>query len=281
MGFFDFVSEAKEKHNRSREAREFIKRAKELVEEGNEIYSNAYAKVSIYAHETEYKLRQHAEYKKEIAKEFGGVIGSTLKEFEKFDIDSKTISSPSFNSSGFSIKDSSLGLSTFSSSMSSCIRPSISISDFFFSDDDYYAARSQRDEARRFKERMKLEREVMYNYRDRMSEIRSFIDREKSEIDSLMNKVRKITNELNQGMKKNEFTSEEALYFKGIKKISEKLMALITADFLSDSFSINQKYQKLFAELQTLNKNIPSAPSIKDNTTLKAIKSILDGGVVY
>ena len=47
MGLFDIISGAKENYNKRSQAREYIQRAKELVNEGNNIYQQAYAKVSI------------------------------------------------------------------------------------------------------------------------------------------------------------------------------------------------------------------------------------------
>lgn len=275
MGLFDIISGAKENYNKRSQAREYIQRAKELVNEGNNIYQQAYAKVSIFAHETEYKLRQHAEYKKKIAKEFGGTIGNTLSNFDKFNIDAKTIYSPTIAFENFSMQDSSFGLSVFSTSITSCIRPDIPFSNFYFSDEDYYAAKSQRDEARRFKERMKYEREALYAYRDKMSEIRSFIDMEKYELDSLMNKISKMVYELNRAMEKNSFTIEEAEYFKHVRVISGKVIELISTKFLSDNFNIDQKYQTLFEEIKLINQNLPVAPSINDPRAFDFLKNIV------
>ena len=88
MGLFDFfsdaLSDAKESAEKSRKAREYIRDAKELVEQADAIYEKAYDKVSSYASETEYRLRKHAEYKNKIAKELGSDIGKTMKEFKNF-----------------------------------------------------------------------------------------------------------------------------------------------------------------------------------------------------
>ena len=49
MGFFDFWEDVKDNHEKSKEARECIQRAKELVKEGERIYEAAYDKVQSYA----------------------------------------------------------------------------------------------------------------------------------------------------------------------------------------------------------------------------------------
>lgn len=276
MGLFDLFSDAKESMDKSRQAREYIQRAKELVREGDEIYERAYGKVTSYASETEYKLRQHTDYKKQIAKELGSTIGGTLRDFGRFNIDAKTFSAPS-------IQESSTGLRVFESAVSACMpRLDIpSIFDMFISDDDYYEAKRQRDEAKRYKERMQMERDKLNSYKEKMSEIRSFIDTERSELDSLMGKLRKMTSDLKSGMQRNSFTIEEADYLKGIHKIAEYIVTLLSTEFLGDTFSISQRYQKVFDGVKEINRSLPYAPSISDNNTTTAIKRILNGSVAY
>ena len=276
MGLFDLFSDTKNSIDKNRQAKEYIRRAKELISEGNSIYEKAYNKVTSYASETEYRLRQHTDYKKQLVKELGGTIGTTLKDFEHFNIDIKTISTPS-------IQESNTGLYSFGSAISSCMPhlDVLSILDMFISDDDYYEAKRQRDEAKLYKERMKMERDKLNNYKEKMSEIRTFISSEKSELDSLMEKLKKMTNELKGSMQKSSFSIEEAEYLKGTHKIAEYIVALLSTEFLSDTFAINQKYQKVFSDIKNINQNLPCAPSITDSDTITAIKHILSGLIVY
>lgn len=276
MRLFDLFSDAKDNMDKSRQAREYIQRAKELVSEGNDLYERTYSKVTSYASETEYRLRQHMNYKKEVAKELGGSIGGTLNDFKNFNIDAKTITAPS-------IQESSAGLRVFESGMSSCM-PHIDISsifDMFISDDDYYEAKRQLDEAKRYKEHMKIERDKLNDYKEKMSEIRSFIGSEKSELDSLMGKLKKMIDELKSGMQKSSFSMQEATYIKGIHKIAECVAELLSTEFLSDVFSIDQRYQKAFACVKSINQNLSYDPSISDANTVGTIKQILDGTIVY
>lgn len=276
MGLFDLFSDAKDNMDKSRQAREYIQRAKELVREGDDIYERAYDKVTSYASETQYRLRQHMDYKKEVAKELGGSIGETLRDFKNFNVDAKILTAPS-------IQESSTGLRVFESAALS-IMPRVelpSIFDMFISDDDYYEAKRQRDEARYYKERMKIEREKLNNYKEKMSEIRSFIDSEKRELDSLMSKLKKMTGDLKTGMHKSGFSMEEAEYLKGIYGITECIVDLLSTEFLCDGFSINQRYQKAFTDVKNINQNLPNAPSISDVNTVSTIKRILDGTIVH
>lgn len=275
MGLFDLFSDVKDNMDKSRQAREYLQRAKELVQEADDIYDRAYSRVSSYASETEYKLSKHNDYKNKIAKELGSTVETSLKSFSNFNIDSKIISVPD-------IKTDVSGINF--GSMVSCCMPHIdtpSIFDMFISDDDYYEAKRQRDEAKRYKEEMKLERDKLNNYKEKMSEIQLFIDSERTELDSLMGKITKMTSELNVAMQKNSFTKQEANYLKGTHKIAEYVANLLSTEFLGDSFSISQRYKKAFDGIKTLNQNLPYSPSISDSTTADAIKRIIDGTIVY
>lgn len=287
MGFFDLFSGAKDNMDKSRQAREYIQRAKELVREGEEIYDRAYDKVTSYASETQYRLRQHMDYKKGIAKELGSGIGATLRDFKNFNVDSRIMATPS-------IQEPGAGLSGFGSTISSgmhniqptalSIMPRMdvpSIFDMFTSDVDYYEAKRQRDEARYYKERMRQERDKLNDYKEKMREIRTFIDSEKRELDSLVSKLKKMTGELKTGMQKSGFSMEEAEYLKAIHEIAESIIVLLSTEFLSDGFSINQRYQKAFADVKSINQNLPYAPSISDVNTVNTIKRILDGTIVH
>ena len=188
---------------KKRETRELISEAKRYINEGEEIYEKAYDKVTSYAAKTEDKLKQHAEYKQKLARELGSNVGNTLKRFSKFDIDSKVIKAPTV-----SIKSGGVDINIFNSVMSNFVprTDTLSIFDLFTSDNDYYEAKRQRDEAKRYKEKMKLEKKRLYGYKKQMEEIQRFIIAERSELDSLMEKVSIMTEELNSGMKKSRFS---------------------------------------------------------------------------
>jgi len=284
MGLFDLFSDAKDNMDKKRQAREYLKRAKELVREGEDIYERAYDKVTSYASETEYRLHKHLDYKNKVAKELGSNIRDTLRNFETFNIDAKIVTAPSFQESSTFLSSISSVSSNFESARSNLMQhrqDMPSILDLFISDEDYYEARHQRDEARYFKDRMKMEREKLNNYKNKMGEIRTFIDSEKRELDSLMGKLKKMTSELKSGMKKKSFSSEEAEYLKGIHQISEMIVGLLSTDFLNDGFSINKRYQKAFEGVKSINQDLPYAPSITDVKTLEAIKRMLDRNIAY
>lgn len=262
---------------KERQAHEYIREARQYVSEGEEIYDEAYRNVSEYASETEYKLRQHFEYKQMLAKELGTDIGNTLKSFSNFNIDSKVVDAPTING-----KSSGVDINLFKTTFSDCVKPNegSSIFDMILSEVDFYDAKRKRDEAKQFKERMKMERNRLKRIKEQMSEIQSFIISEKSELDSLMGKVRKMAQELNSGLLRNSFSREEAEYLKGIHKITEHIANLLSTQFLTDSLSITSKYQQVYDGVKLINQNLPSTPSIHDRSTLYAIKRIVAGTIV-
>lgn len=278
MGLFgDIFNYTKDSYNKSKQAREYLKRAEELVEEGNRIYQQAYEKVSYYAGETEYRLLKHMDFKKSIIKELNGNVATTLKGFKNFNIDSRVINLPIIES-----KTLDLDLNKLNSSISHFIKTpndiiSTSILNMFISDDDYYAAKNKRDEARMYKEDMKRERERLNFYKEKMSEIRSFMDNEKNELNILMAKVRQMTNNLQKGMQKNYYDYSEAEYLKAIHKITEELSKLLLTQFLTDNFFISQRYTNAFENIKRINATLPSSPSINDTNILKSIERILRG----
>ncbi|MDD6070373.1 MAG: hypothetical protein PUC12_06080 [Clostridiales bacterium] len=261
---------------KKRQAYEYINQAKQFVSEGKDIYERAYRQTTTYATETEYKLRQHSEYKQRLAEELGSNVKGTLKNFDDFNIDSRIVQAPTINNY---IRD----MGVFQSTIANCMprTEELSLFESFMDGVDYYKAKKQRDEARQYKERMKMERDRLNRRKEQMSEIQTFISSEKIELDSLMFKVRKMTEELNSGLKKSSFSKEEADYLKGIHKITEHIVNLLSTQFLTDSLSINSKYQQIYDGVKSINKNLPNAPSIHDRSTLDVIKRIVDGTIVY
>jgi hypothetical protein len=277
MGLFDLFNDAKDNMDKRRQAQEYLQRARELVREGNEIYETAYEKVSAYAFETQLRIQKHTNYKNEIAKELGGNIGTTLQKFQDFNIDKKTIETPMAITTP-SLYESKTGESMFASAVTDCL-PRIempSIFNMFISEDDYYAARNQRDEAKLYKERMRMEREKLNAYKEKMGEIRSFMDSEKNVLSSLMSKLRGMTDELSNSMQQDSFTTEKANYLKGIHAIAGKIVTLLSTQFLTESFNINQGYREIFEAIEEVDQNLPSVPSITDANTAATLKRIFE-----
>ena len=277
-GVSDISDTVKDNMERKKDAKRYIQDAKDIVAKADRVYERTYDDVNFCAVDVEYQLRKHQDYKKSIASELGNDIGKTLKKFNSFNIDLKVIETPR-------ITEKNSGISIFSIGTSS-IAPQAdvrlpNIFDMFISDDDYYEAVEMKNQARRYRADIDLACEKLNHYKSKMLSIGKFITSEEKVLDSLMKKLRNMNRELSDCMKKDVFTKEEAEYLKAIHSISENMMKTLSTEFLRDGFYITQKYHNAFESLKEIDNSLPLAPSIDDQKTKNAIKSILDGIIVY
>lgn len=266
MGLFDSMKDNMERRQRTRE---YLKNAKEYINDGEELYQNAYEKVLKRADKTRDAIRKHVEYKKDISRRLGEEILPTIENFQVPDFTTKI--DPPF------IDGKKAGLTTFSNSFASAVCmnpvPIPSIMDLFVSEEDYLEARNQRDEAKQFKQQMKYERERLYEYKDRMSMITSVISEEHNQIDALMEKLDTMTGKMKSFEKSGNHSTKEIEYMKAIKKISEAVCKLLSADFLNDNLEISDHYKNIMEGIEQINCAIPSANNITDSQ-IKKIENI-------
>ena len=266
MGLFDSMKDNMERRQRTRE---YLKSAKEYINDGEELYQNAYEKVLRRADKTRDAIRKHVEYKKDISRRLGEEILPTIENFQVPDFTTKI--DPPF------IDGKKAGLTTFSNSFTSAVCmnpvPIPSIMDLFVSEEDYLEARNQRDEAKQFKQQMKYERERLYEYKDRMSMITSAISEEHNQIDALMEKLDTMTDKMKSFEKSGNHSTKEIEYMKAIKKISEAVCKLLSADFLNDNMEISDHYKNIMEGIEQINCAIPSANNITDSQ-IKKIENI-------
>lgn len=273
MGLFDLFDDVKENMERNKKARAFIRDAKRYRKEGEEIYDKAYLKVFDYSLETNSRLKKHANYKKGIARELKNDIKITLSKVQSLEYTNSGLSN-TVDSSAFGLND----INNYSNAFKSCMPTGgadiPSILDMFISDEDYYDAMRQRDEAKHFKEMMKIEKMNLYIYKDRMSVIRDYIWEEKNQLDQLIDKVRAITNSINENLKKNSFKNDEVDYMKSIGLIAEQIVSMLKSDFLKDDFFVSEEYQSNLEKIKVINSNLPSAPDIRSNNSYIYLKDI-------
>ena len=259
MGLFDLFEDARDNVEKAQRAREYRQRAKELVREGEDLYERAFERTIRLARKVEEELKQHIAFKREIGNELECDVNSTLSQFAAFNIDSRIERTTE-------IIVSDLGMKMFASATDNyIINPQIpSILDSFFSTEDYYEAKRQRDEARKYKEQMKLEKEKLYVYKDRMETISAFIKNERAELETLMKKVRLMTEKLKSCMSQEKFSTEEAQQLKGLQQITEGIVSLLSADFLAKDFGINQSYIDSYEKIKSINSNLPDTPDLSN-----------------
>lgn len=265
MGIFDFLVEMEEKNEKRKQAEEYRKRAREYVRDGEALYNKAYSEVSSYAYDTSRKIEQHYNYKQKVIREISSDISPVLSGFEKFNIDSKIFDSPDISGTRSTILSGSALLgNSFTSVM-----PRVNLLSLLdlFSDvgEEYYEARRQRDEAKRFYEDMKYEREKLRNAKENLKNIRNVIIDERELLDGMLLRLKQITIQLNSEMNKQSFSHAEAMYLKGIHKIASSVNSLISTKFLNDNFTITSQYEKSLDKIKSINNSLQSAPTISSD----------------
>ncbi|MCD8503247.1 MAG: hypothetical protein LRY71_18320 [Bacillaceae bacterium] len=136
-------------------------------------------------------------------KELSSDIIPLLSDFDSFDIDRRVMEPPSVSSSSFA---SLSGTALFGKHAFAPTREVPSLFDLFGdSEEEYWEARRQRDEAKWFYEDMKYEKEKLKNVKEKMRMIRFFIDDEKKLLDGLNEKLKKISSELKIRVKQVHF----------------------------------------------------------------------------
>lgn len=292
MSFYrnDYLSFSNE--NEKSETKEYISRAKKYVSDGNVIYKNAYEKATECVNATDEKLKTYMQYKQHIADEINCVIRVALDEFKKINIDHKinivpkldklnTVAAPkstSISNIPASLNNIFPSLSSFGSTI---IEDPLSMLDSIITTYNHYKAKRQLDEAEKYYNKMVAEKDKLYKYMNQLIEIQTFIDTEKNEIASLMNKLRVMTHQLKSKMGTNSLTNNDIEYLKGICFISEQIISLIKSDFLSDTFTVSERHKNILAEVESINKMIPESPLISDNNVLNFFKQLIETAIIY
>lgn len=253
MGLFDAFERAKENSENRRQIAEYKYEATQLVNEGKEVYSNAYYKMQGKASDLKYDIEKFVDYKK-------GILSEMNKLLKSVGVDEKAI-----NSSAMKIElkypdYTSIHATDFlgGSAMSELkmifdtISPP-SIKDFYGDTRlELYEARSMRNDAKVFKQQMKNEKEKLNTVISSISICRDFISSEKREIEKLMASLKSAVHST-----ENDVEKRNALIL-----ISNMIVDTLTTQFISDNFKITAEYNDLHNKITSINN---SALSVNDN----------------
>ena len=99
-----------------------------------------------------------------------------------------------------------------------------------------------------------------------MNNSRRYIDDEKSNLVQLMDKFRKIVNQLNGAMNRNSFTEQEARHLTGIAKIAEMIKNSLEQRIVGSSGKIESNYKIYGGKIREINGLIPAAPTISGSS---------------
>lgn len=253
MGFF---SNAKDNYEKRQRAAEYRYDARKYINEGKEIYEKAYDKLLTTSFDIRMEISNYVNFKKQKLNEMNTIL-------KKLNCDEKHINSSELEIKLNNIEPSSIHPTTFVTGESffdelgaifSTI-PAPSISDFFSdSSSDYYEAKSERDQAKIYKETMKAERERLYNAREAMRNISSYIYSEKKEIEKLVDILKEAANN-----ECNEKDKLEAIY-----EITNLLAETLTTQFINNNYAITEQYNNVHSQIESINNNLYSAPVLSD-----------------
>lgn len=260
MGLFgDIIDNLSEKHERRKYAAQYRKDAIYYVERGKEIINRAYEKASADALKTETAVHEFNNFRRRTADKLQTSVHPLLEEFQSFDINAR-IKTPELEFS----KSSHISDINFSGSFGVSM-PSINVSSILdlFDDSDYDEAKFAKMNAKSFYEDMKYRRSLMEEKREKMREIRSFISEQEFVINSLIEKLEAADDKLQDSMKKEVFTQEEADFLTGTAKCAQLIFNLLETEFMTDNYDIETKAKTLLEQLKTIDSNLPAAPEIR------------------
>lgn len=253
MGIF---SDAKDNYEKRQKAAEYRYDARKYINEGKEIYETAYNKLVSMSYDLQSEISNYVRFKKQKLNEMNDIL-------KNLNCDEKNINSSALEIKFNHLEPSSVHAHTFVTGESffdelgaifSTI-PTPSISDFFSdSTMDYYEAKSEREEAKFYKEAMKSERESLNNTREAMRSIKSYIYSEKKEIEKLIDILKKVT--INECNDKDQL---EAIY-----EITNLLAETLTTQFINNNYAITEQYNNVHAQIESINDNLYSVPVLSD-----------------
>ena len=253
MGIF---SDAKDNYEKRQKAAEYRYDARKYINEGKEIYETAYNKLVSMSYDVQSEISNYVRFKKQKLNEMNDIL-------KNLNCDEKNINSSALEIKFNHLEPSSVHAHTFVTGESffdelgaifSTI-PTPSISDFFTdSTMDYYEAKSEREEAKFYKEAMKSERESLNNTREAMRSIKSYIYSEKKEIEKLIDILKKVT--INECNDKDQL---EAIY-----EITNLLAETLTTQFINNNYAITEQYNNVHAQIESINDNLYSVPVLSD-----------------
>lgn len=253
MGIF---SDAKDNYEKRRKAAEYRYDARQYINEGKEIYEKAYNRLVSTSYDVQSEISHYVKFKKQKLNEMNDIL-------KNLNCDEKNINSSALEIKFNHLDPSSVHAHTFVTGESffkelgaifSTI-PAPSISDFFSdSTMDYYEAKSEREEAKFYKEAMKAERESLNNTREAMKAISSYIYSEKKEIEKLIDILKKATT--------NECNNKDQL--EAIYEITNLLAETLTTQFINNNYAITEQYNNVHAQIESINDNLYSVPVLSD-----------------
>lgn len=258
MGLFDLIDGIKKRNERKETIKKCLKEAKNYIYDGKLLYKESRIIAENYAKEINDMIVRHSAYKREVLQDFDQNIQPIMKKFTAFHIENRTVN--------ISLEKYSSG-DRLSKSTEFCLMPQsgigiLDIIEFFSTDDDYYKAIEQRDQAKYFYHDMKHQEQRLRAIRKKLNAIQQHIEEKQNMITSLFDKTKSIAQELRKNMRKEQFSEKEASYLSGIHQIAKKLAVLLSAQFLNDDLEITKEYRENYNLMKSIHQELQEAPMV-------------------
>ncbi len=246
MGLFDGISKAKENMENRRRIAEYTYDAQKYVNEGKEIYQNAYGRMQEKVFNLKREVDKYVSYKKTVLQEMNSLLASSgidKKNINQSDLaievkypDASAVH-PSDFLGGSAINELKLIFDSISPPR---------ISDFF--DDTtvaLYEARAMKDEAKMYKQQMKYEKERLNTIIEATYTLKDYISDEKRQMENMMAALR-------EAVKATENTTEKRT---ALIAISNIIADTLTTNFMTKDFVVTNEYDKLHKQIADINEN--------------------------
>ncbi len=255
-------------NTKKEETSQLIDEAKRLVSEGEDIYNRAKESADRASSKAQEATNNYINFCNKTSSILSTKVKPVMQKFDSFKIDSK-VEAPHIVSTIHTLSLPNLSYSNFAP------KPPIpSILDIILEEYQYEKAKEQRDMAKAYKEKMRVESSKLHVIRDKLNNITTYIESEQEQISNLTQKVVHISGQLESAMQYNSFTPERAKYLKAIQKIALMILEQISTEFISDKLEICSKYKLQAETLSRINAAIPVTPAIDGQEALNFIRSI-------
>lgn len=258
MGLF---SKTKDNYEKRRMAAEYHYDAMKYINEGKEIYNRAYSKLREKAGIVRYKVSEYESFKK-------GTLEEVKRLFSEINMKENIMNVENTKITLKYPEPSDIVPSTFVTGENPFTElkaifqtvPVPSISDLISdSSDAYYTAKMEKNDAKLYKEQMKMERELLNNARIRMGAIEDYIQVEKDEIKALIEQLRKVISEIKMRGTESVISKEEV---EALEKISILIADTLTTQFINNDYSITNQYETVHNQIKEINHSLAAEPDI-------------------
>lgn len=203
---------------------------------------------------------QQTNFKINLVQKLNGDVSNTIAKFKQFNIDAHIIEKPDLT-----ISPSSNNMNITSTLTSSILPMNTTpplLSLFFGSNSELSEAKKAYAKAKKYLLQVEEAIDKLHNVKIKLNDVEEWIQEEKNTLCELDQKLRNILIQLEQAMKRDKFSREEAEYMKALCGIAEFLKKSLKTQVTNSSGELEYNYRQYVRKLNDINYTIPSAPKL-------------------